>query len=574
MSLSSNEQQENADINFSKLRLLIVDDQRSAALMLYGMLQKIGLKDIDIALSYQDAIERSKIKHYDFLLVDYHLDNTLNGFELLCLLRRRKYISASCGVIMISGDSSTEVILTSMAVEPDSFITKPVTTSILEKKLSESRTAGLQREPIYNALNYQGIQPAIELCKKRLIKLGHEHRIEGLLLDLLIENGDWAQAEKFVKILKKENPTHKVSLIEARIAHHNGKTNEAIAMLEQLLQRSPLNIDAYDYLAVFLDQNKQHYDALAAAETALQFTPSISHRALKVAQLAANIDKSDNVIAAGKTLAARLPIIDITWLIRFAEFTAIFEQVYFIQSYPSRRRKLRHELRAIHQRAHSRLLPHQKPFLDSFGHITMARLYLAEDQPLKAKRRLMLGLSPYFAEINKLPSVLLADLLPTLICLGETKIIGEINRALQFRDSFDGHSQNRLDEVKQNEAMIQSVRNLETTLGHSYTLLNEAPQDALTLYEQVLIDYPYCTEANLGRLQCLIQLHIFDHNLTRLSLQAISSMPLPEDLAQWRDQLFSAMATSKTSSPQQAKMARLYQRKTTRYLQIGNNQAA
>ncbi|WP_299021338.1 response regulator [uncultured Photobacterium sp.] len=571
---SANTHQAQTEINFSKLKLLIVDDQRSAALMLYSMMQKLGMKNIDTTLSYQDAIERCKIKHYDFLLVDYHLDNTLNGFELLCLLRRRKYVSASCGVIMISGDSSTEVILTSMAVEPDSFITKPVTLSVLEKKFTDARIASQQRKPIYDTLNIHGIQPAIDLCKQKLRQQGHNHRIEELLLDLLIEKGEWEQAERFTNILIKENPTHKVSLIKARIAHHKGKHAEAIAMLQQLIQHSPLNIDAYDYLSNFLEEKKQYHEALVTAETALQFTPSISHRALKVAQLAANLDKSDNVIAAGKTLAARLPIIDISWLIRFAEFTAIFEQVYFLQSYSSRRKRLRQELKAIHQRAFSRLLPHQQPFLDCFGHITMARLSLAEEQPLKAKRRLMLGLSPYFDIINKLPSVILADVLPTLINLGETKIIGEINRALKLRDSFDDHSQNRLDALKQNEALIQSVKNLETVLAHCYPLLANRPEEALALYEQILIDYPYCTEAHLGRLQCLNQLHVFEPSQTRLSLQAISSMPLPEDLALWRDQLLSTMATANTSSPQQVQMAVTYQRKTTRYLQIGNNRAA
>ncbi|MGR5149248.1 response regulator [Photobacterium alginatilyticum] len=562
--LSSNSQ--SIDIDFSKLRVLIIDDQRTAAAMLKSLLNSLGLRNIDVSLTHQQAIESCKKHHYDLLLTDYHLDATLNGFELLCLLRKRKYISADCGIIMISGDASTEVILTSMAVEPDSFMTKPVTLSGLKKKLAEVRTACIERKPIYEALEVQGLNTAIELCKKQLREQGHNHRIEALLLDLLIESGQWEQAEQITTILKRKNPTHQISLIEARLLHHKGMLADAIAVLEQLIKRSPLIMDAYDCLSQYQEESQHYYEALATAETALSFTPSISHRALRVAQLAADLNNTENLVTAGKTLASRLPIIDIGWIIRFAEFTAIFEQLYFAQSSSKSRRLLRQELKAIHHRAHSRLLPIQQPFLDCFGHITLARLYLAQEQPLKAKRRLLLGLSTYFDSITKLPSVILADVLPALVHLGETKLIGEINRALKLRDQFDGHSQNRLDALRSNEALIQSVRNLESTLAHCYQLfdIHQADQ-ALILYEHILIDYPYCSEAHIGRLQCLYLLKQFDEDKVRQSLQAVSAMPLPDDLAQWRDNVLSLMSEPQ-QPPRQMRLALTYRKRVSHYL--------
>lgn len=566
MSRSQSNSQQPVDVDFNKLKVLIVDDQRTAALMLKSLLHKLDINDIDISLTHQDAIESCKKNHYHLLLTDYHLDTTLNGFELLCLLRRRKYVSADCGIIMISGDTSTEVILTSMAVEPDSFMTKPITPAILKKKLLEVRTACIERKPIYEALEVHGIPKAIDECKKQLRLLGHNHRIEALLLDLLIESNQWEQAERITDILKKENPTHKVSLIEARLLHHKGKVTEAIAVLELLIQRSPLIMDAYDCLSIYQEENKQYYDALATAETALHFTPSISQRSLTVAQLAADLNKEDSLITAGKTLAARLPIIDIGWIICFAEFTAIFEQLYFSQHSNKNRRHLRQELKAIHHRAHIRILPTQQPFLTSFGHITLARLFLAQEQPLKAKRRLMLGLSTYFDAITKLPSVILADVLPALAHLGETRIIGEIYRALKLRDSFDGHSQNRLNALSTNETLMQSVKNLEKTLAHCYQLLNtQQAGQALVLYEQVLIDYPYCSEAHIGRLQCLYQAKLFSEPKIRQSLQAVTSMPLPDELAQWRDRLLTQMSAP-SSSPRQMHLALAYKRRANKSL--------
>ncbi|MCW8331589.1 response regulator [Photobacterium sp. SDRW27] len=567
MTTSQSNAQQSVETDFSKLKLLIVDDQRSAALMFKSLLHSLDVEKIDLSFNYQSAIESCQKNHYDILLIDYHLDGTLNGCELTALLRKRGYISAECGVIMISGDTSTEVILTSMTVEPDSFITKPVALSVIKKKLEEVHTACMQRKPIYDALELKGIPAAIELCKKQLRKLGHNHKIEGLLLDLLIEINEWEQVERFTAILKKENPSHKVSLCEARLLHHKGKLPEAIALLQHLIKRSPLNIESYDYLSNYQEENKQYYDALNTAEKALHFTPSVSHRALTVAQLAADLDKSENLIAAGKLLAAKLPIIDISWIIRFAEFTAIFEQLYFTQRSNNARRQLKQELKAIHQRARSRLLPNQQPFLDCLGHITQARLLLALNQPLKAKRRVMLGLAPHFDTISKLPSVVLADALPALIHLGETRIIADIYRALKLRNRFDGHSQNRLDALVTNEALLQSLKNLENTLVHCVELSNGQPEQALTLYEQILIDYPYCTEAHLGRLQCQNLLNQFDEGKTRQSLQAIVAMPLPDKLATWRNKVLTQIASSKASLCQ-VRIALSYKNKLNRYVLV------
>ena len=476
--------------DFSKLKLLIVDDQRTAALMLKSLLSQLDINHIDLSSGYEDAIDCCRKNHYDLLLIDYHLDGVLNGCELALTLRRREYISAGCGIILLSGDTSTEVILTSITVEPDGFITKPVTLAVIRKKLQEVYVSCLQRKPIYEALGIHGIPAAIKLCKKQLQKLGHDHKIEGLMLDLLIEANEWEQAERFISILKKENPSHKVSLAEVRLLHHKGKLTEAIALLKLLIHRAPLDIEFYDYLSHYQEENKQYYDALNTAERALHLTPSVSRRALTVAQLAADLDKTDNLVAAGKLLAAKLPVIDVSWIIRFAEFTAIFEQLYFTQNTSRIRRQLKQDLRQIHQRARARLLPSQRPFLDCFGHITLARLALSNEQTLKAKRRLMIGLSAYFDTIKKLPSVILADALPALIHLGETRLIAGIYRALKLRDCFDGHSQNRLDALNSNEVLLQSVKNLEQSLACSMALPDCESAQALVQYEQVLIDYP------------------------------------------------------------------------------------
>ncbi|PSW04095.1 hypothetical protein C9I89_15680 [Photobacterium lipolyticum] len=542
-------------IEWTKLKVLIVDDQKSASTLLKSLLGNLNIHLINIANTYEEAIRYCMSNHYQLLLIDFHLDHALNGSELATLLRKKKLLAPDCGIIMISGDHSIEVILTTMTIEPDCFITKPITMAGLAKKITQVCVDCAQRQSIYQAMACHDIPQAIQLCKQLLRQNGHNHKIEALLLDLLIEQGDWEQAKRFTQLLHSQNPTHKITITEAQIAHHDGNIAQAIAILEQLIVSAPLCVEAYDRLSNYQQENKQYYDALETAERALKFTPSVSHRALQVAQLAADLGKTDHLIESGKTLATHLPIIDVNWIICFAEFTAIFEQHFFAQTSSKIQRQLLQQLKAIHQRAYNRLLPKQQPFLTTFGHITLGRFSLAQQQSLKAKRRLMVGLSSYFYTITKLPSVILAEALPPLIVLGETQIIAEIDNVLKLRDRFDGHSQNRLYALRQNTPLINGVQALVRELALANEDLNNGmqtrhTQNALLRYDDILIRYPYCSEAHLGRLQCLYQLNRLDEDNIKQSIQAVSIMPLPEKLELWRASLFEQLAT-RYAHPQQ-----------------------
>ncbi|MFP3345048.1 hypothetical protein R0J87_21450, partial [Halomonas sp. SIMBA_159] len=87
-------------------------------------------------------------------------------------------------------------------------------------------------------------------------------------------------------------------------------------------------------------------------------------------------------------------------IICLAEFSASFEQLYFSLDDQRARRQLHQTLNQIAQRAHHRLLPAQRPFLYCFKQLLSARLLLAQGKTLKAKRRLLLGLSGYFERLN------------------------------------------------------------------------------------------------------------------------------------------------------------------------------
>ncbi|MEI8596289.1 response regulator [Photobacterium sp. Hal280] len=170
-----------------KLKVLLVDDQPSAQSLMKGVLVQIGLRHIDTAANYREAIKHCQRSAYDLLLVDFHLDNTLTGSELLTLLRKKQLLSADCGIVIFSADTSARVVLNALAVEPDAFVTLPLPLNTLQQKLSHAWRNSQARQPVYQQLSEHGLDQGIRHCKQQLLQHGPDHQLESLLLDMLME---------------------------------------------------------------------------------------------------------------------------------------------------------------------------------------------------------------------------------------------------------------------------------------------------------------------------------------------------------------------------------------------------
>ncbi|PSV39761.1 response regulator [Photobacterium sp. GB-210] len=530
---------------WNTIKVLIVDDQLSSAQLVKSVLDKIAIKSIDIATCYQHAIQLCQTQRYDLILFDFHLNQNINGGELLSLLRQQNLIRSNCGIIFFSGDHSPEVISTTMGIEPDCFLTKPINVGTLKQRVISVYKVCLHREPIYQALDKQDHQQAIQLCRHLLREQGHNLHIETLLLELLIEIKQWQQAEQLLLLFKQHSQHHKLSLIEAKLATKKGYHLEAINRLKRLIKHVPLCVFAYDELASLYQQNNQVDKAQEVAMQVLTLTPTIPHRALTVAQLSADMNDIDNFLQAGKTLATHLPIIDKLWLVHFAEYTAIFEQIYTNQLSNQHNHRLHTAIKDIHHLAQLRLQGEKKQHLDAFANIALARLYHIDKKIQKSKRRLLKGLSPFFGVMLQAPSIVMIEALPMLISYGESRLIGEIYQVLMTRSELDEHSQHRLNELKEKQLIIENVRLLVSHLETAKANLIQDPKRAGALYQTILHDYPQCSEAMLGYCESLLNQKAYNHSDIQKSLKQLKTIELPQPLADWRKSLI-----AKLSSPQ------------------------
>ncbi|WP_297481975.1 response regulator [uncultured Photobacterium sp.] len=525
----------NAD--WQHVKVLIIDDQLSSALLIQNILHSINLAAIDIATNSLNARQLCKTTAYDLILIDFHLDPQLSGSELLTVMRKNNDISAYCGIIFISGDRTPEVIVTSISLDADSFLSKPLNIGQLKQRIIAVYQACLIRKPIYIAIENNHILDAISLCRQLLQRHGHNIDIEIILLDLLISQQDWLPAQQLLTLFSERSQHHKLGLRQAQLMHKQGDTLAAIQLLQTLIKQVPLFVEAYDELAILLHQQHQSNAAKEIAYQALVLTPSISHRSLHVAQLAVNTNDPSLFIKTGKILVAHLPLIDNDWIIQFAQFTALFEQLHNQQLSPQQQRKLIKQFTKIHYQARRRLSHPQKIILTAFRHITLARFAATNNQPLKAKRRLLHGLKIYFGQMSQAPAAVMVDALPLLVYFGEAQLIKEIYQALMTRSILDEHSHHRLNQLQDNKFIVENVRLLVDQLATAKATISPDPQRAYRIYHTILRDYPYNTEAHLGRMNSLLMLQQIHHPEIDVSLQQIKKMPLASPLQEWFIQL-------------------------------------
>ncbi|WP_256383766.1 response regulator [Photobacterium toruni] len=520
-------------IDWQHVKVLIIDDQLSSALLIQNILHSIDLTTIDIATNCTNALQLCKTTAYDLILIDFHLDPQLSGSELLTVMRKKNCISSYCGIIFISGDRTPEVIVTSISMDADSFLSKPLNIGILKQRIVTVYQACLKRKPIYIALENKHISTAISLCRQLLQLHGHNIDIEIILLDLLIDQQDWIQAQQLLTLFSERSQHHKLILRKAQLMHKQGDDVAAIQQLQILIKQVPLFVEAYDELAVLLQQQHQSNAAKDIAYQALRLTPSISHRSLLTAQLAVKTNDPSLFMKTGKILVTHLPLIDNDWIIQFAQFTTLFEQLHSQQLSPQRQQQLIKQLTKLHQQARRRLTRHQKIILTAFRHITLARFAATNKHPLKAKRRLLHGLKYYFGQMSQAPMAIIVDALPLLIHFGETGLIQEAYQTIMTQNVLDDHCHHRLNQLQENKFIIENIRLLIEQLATAKATIDPDPQRAYCIYQTILRDYPYNTEAHLGRINSLLMMQQMHHPDINTSLRQIKKMPLASPLLEW-----------------------------------------
>jgi hemerythrin-like metal-binding protein len=110
-------------INWSALKVLVVEDNRNFQVIIQTILKSLGVRDIHVAGNGREGLEDLAQRVPDLVLCDWRME-TMDGLEFA---RAAREAGSKARIIMMSGYSDSEVRGKATAAGVDAFLEKPIT---------------------------------------------------------------------------------------------------------------------------------------------------------------------------------------------------------------------------------------------------------------------------------------------------------------------------------------------------------------------------------------------------------------------------------------------------------------
>lgn len=499
------------------MRVLIVDDSSTALVLIKQQLVSLGvLHDNIVAVErYQSAIKAMETHQFDVLILDYHLEQHLTGFELAMLLYRNRLISNATGVLIISGDARQETVLTALSGKVRHFITKPLSNSSLAEKLYT-----IHREKQKLAQITEALQSGHKLSAATMFELinrsGFSISLEAYLLDHLISNNQWQFLDIYITISSTPCHASKMCAI-AGLLHRNNNTKQALEELHSFLTENPLSIRVMDLIADIYAENQQIENAALWATKAFELTPSIGERAAKASKLNMLANKRASLLRVGHIYSQHISLADINWLKTVIVHFQSLQAIYTLTESTAAKTDLMRHANKFSRFASRKLTPKRLLHLQAIVQLSQCHILIHENNEMLAHQKLLKSLSCFYDELFECPAILLIEYLPALEFFGERQIHSTISSVIESRgvNNLPSLVSGKLSSSHQPHSHFQMPLNEEQS--HLF-----------------LAHYPHSSEAKIHFLHCYSQkLNINENDKLHKMVAELTVLNLPPNWHNW-----------------------------------------
>ncbi|WP_100640470.1 tetratricopeptide repeat-containing response regulator [Marinobacter salexigens] len=272
---------------FGKLTYLVIDDFENFRISMRHMLRSCGAQNIELVANARPAIQYCTYNHVDVVLCDYNLGKGKNGQHILEELRHKKLLKRTSLFLMVTSETSRQMVLGAREYQPDAYLTKPINRTMLEKRLGsliEQRNALLT---INRAIDQENYPEAISLCIAAVKRLPrYKTWLMKTLGELYFLLGDLSHALKVYDDVLSQRELTWARVGRSKILLANHRYNEAVESLNELVKAHPDHMEAYDLLALGLERQNRSMRAQKVLEQATQHSPNALLRQKHLAELA------------------------------------------------------------------------------------------------------------------------------------------------------------------------------------------------------------------------------------------------------------------------------------------------
>ena len=283
--------------DYSKLRVLVVDDFNSFRMTLGKMLSELGFRHIDGAADGVEAFKYCQKHQYDLVLCDYNLGPGKNGQQLLEELRQHQLLKQQDIFILLSAETSRNVVMSANDYEPDAYLTKPITNKMIEQRLDRLLNRRSHMLEIFTLLQKGDVDKAIEQLKQKIASNSrYSMDCQKRLAELYIESSEYQQAEKIYRSVLEMRPLNWAQVGLAQVRLYSGDADTAAKWLRDIIKANPSYMKAYDVLAQAFTALKENEQIQLTLQQAVEVSPLSLGRQAKLAQIA--LENNDAIVAA------------------------------------------------------------------------------------------------------------------------------------------------------------------------------------------------------------------------------------------------------------------------------------
>lgn len=279
-----------------KLRFLIVDDFESFRLSMRQILRALGAEHIEVCGNGATALQRCTYENFDVVLCDFNLGSGKNGQHILEELRHRKLIKCTSLFIMVTAETSKEMVMGAREHQPDAYLTKPINQAMMTQRMTALIRQRAMLAPINREIDLENWPAAVSLCVQMLPQQPrYKTWILKTLSGLYFRIGDFNHARMICEdvLQVRDIPWARLGLANIYIAEQ--RYGEASTTLQALIANQPDCVEAYDALARSLAAQGK----LSAAQRILERAAARSpHAILRQQQLARIATENQDIAAA------------------------------------------------------------------------------------------------------------------------------------------------------------------------------------------------------------------------------------------------------------------------------------
>ena len=306
---------QNAQLNSqlsAQLSVLIVDPNPALRANLQNMLNQSGVTRIESAVNASTAIKALGRKSFDIILCEYDLGSGTtsgegqDGQQLLEDLRQHRLIPPWAIFIMLTAEGAYGKVVSAAELTPTDYILKPFTAQVLQQRIQKAVARRAALLPVYQLIAQarprEAIDAAIESARTRP---NYALDFARLRAELHVSLKEHELAETVYRDVLAEKPVGWARLGLARAIAAQGRTDEAIPLLEHIVAENPRLMAAYDLLARCQQERGDAALAKKTLEDAVAISPYVVRRLRRLGEVALEAGDTDGAEKSFRQVVTR-----------------------------------------------------------------------------------------------------------------------------------------------------------------------------------------------------------------------------------------------------------------------------